>query len=317
MYEIFILFLSEIGLSLYPQLIKLVDTTVETQLALRFITYSILATVISFIGNTEIFKYSFLENIAFGTVNLLHVFTSYLAFKLLSSGTSYTLFYTYPIFNLIGRSILFNENFTISQFVYILCAVFGVYLVTNQQQTHDNTSRNTFLSNSGLEIGIIAGLLSAITESVIYLGVKKEKGSTPFQELTRFYILGGVISLVFVLYSYYNTTISTTKGISSSPDGEDSHNKLKLSFYLNFDTSLSWESIVGIILFNALIGFVGYVLRFYIIPRITTIKFNSMIFLGIIFAYIWGYLLSSEMVYMENILGSLIIMFTIYMVNRK
>ena len=310
MYEIFILFLSEIGLSLYPQLIKLVDTTVETQLALRFITYSILAIVISFIGNTEIFKYSFLENIAFGTVNILHVFTSYLAFKLLSSGTSYTLFYTYPIFNLIGRSVLFNEYFTISQFVYILCAVFGVYLVTNQQ-THENTSRNTFISNSGLEIGIIAGVLSAITESIIYLGVKKEKGTTPFQELTRFYILGGVISLAFVIYSYYNTS----NDISSSTLGEDNYDKL--SFHMNFDTSLSWESIVGIILFNAIIGFVGYVLRFYIIPRITTIKFNSMIFLGIIFSYIWGYLLSSEMVYMENILGSLIIMFTIYMVNRK
>ena len=95
----------------------------------------------------------------------------------------------------------------------------------------------------------------------------------------------------------------------------DNHDKLSLN--LHFDTSLSWESIVGIILFNALIGFIGYVLRFYIIPRITTIKFNSMIFLGIIFAYIWGYLLSSEMVYMKNILGSLIIMFTIYMINRK
>jgi len=188
--------------------------------------------------------------------------------------------------------------------------VFGVYLVTNQQ-THENTSRNTFISNSGLEIGIIAGVLSAITESIIYLGVKKEKGTTPFQELTRFYILGGVISLAFVIYSYYNTS----NDISSSTLGEDNYDKL--SFHMNFDTSLSWESIVGIVLFNAIIGFVGYVLRFYIIPRITTIKFNSMIFLGIIFSYIWGYLLSSEMVYMENILGSLIIMFTIYMVNRK
>ena len=316
MYEILILVLSEIGLSLYPQLIKLVDTTVETQLALRFITYSILAIVISILTDTVVIKYSLLENIAFGTINLLHVFTSYLAFKLLSSGTSYTLFYTYPIFNLIGRSILFNEHFTISQFVYILCALFGVYLVTNQQtkpmDNDDDTARsNTWLPVSNLKIGIIAGLLSAITESIIYLGVKKEIGTTPFQELTRFYILGGVISLAFVFYSYYNTS----KNISSSTYIEDSHTKLSMN--LQFDTSLSWESILGIVLFNALVGFIGYVMRFYIIPRITTIKFNSMIFIGIIFAYIWGYLLSSEMIYMENILGSLIIIFTIYMINRK
>jgi drug/metabolite transporter (DMT)-like permease len=319
MYEIVILVLSEIGLSLYPQLIKLVNTTVETQLALRFITYSILAIVISILTDTVVIKYSLLENIAFGTINLLHVFTSYLAFKLLSSGTSYTLFYTYPIFNLIGRSILFNEHFTISQFVYILCALFGVYLVTNQQSKpiddNDDTARsnksNTWLPISSLKIGIIAGLLSAITESIIYLGVKKEIGTTPFQELTRFYILGGVFSLAFVIYSYYNTS----NDIFSSTYIEDNHTKLSMN--LQFDTSLSLESILGIVLFNALVGFIGYVMRFYIIPRITTIKFNSMIFIGIIFAYIWGYLLSSEMIYMENILGSLIIIFTIYMINRK
>jgi drug/metabolite transporter (DMT)-like permease len=176
----------------------------------------------------------------------------------------------------------------------------------------DDTARNnTWLSVSSLKIGIIAGLLSAITESIIYLGVKKEIGTTPFQELTRFYILGGVFSLAFIIYSYYNTS----KNISSSTYIEDSNTKLNMN--LQFDTSLSWESILGIVLFNALIGFIGYVMRFYIIPRITTIKFNSMIFIGIIFAYIWGYLLSGEMIYMENILGSLIIIFTIYMINRK
>jgi len=36
---------SEIALSLYPQLIKLVPTTIDIQVAVRFITYSILALI--------------------------------------------------------------------------------------------------------------------------------------------------------------------------------------------------------------------------------------------------------------------------------
>lgn len=230
-----------------------------------------------------------------------------------------TLFYTYPIFNLLGRAILFKEHFTISQFIYILFAIYGCYLISNQNTIHNissNISSNTLssLSNSRVKIGIIAGLLSAITESIIYLSVKKETSSTPFQELTRFYLMGGLLSIAFIAYSYYNSYNS----LSSNTSGENMANifKPELPFQLQFDTSLSGNNIGGIVLFNALVGFVGYVLRFYIIPRISTIKFNSMIFLGIIFAYIWGYLISNEYVYIENIIGSLIIIFTIYMVNN-
>lgn len=309
MYETLILILSEIGLSLYPQLIKLVNTNIETQLAIRFITYSFLAAAISLLTNTEIFKYSLIENIAFGSINLIHVFTSYLAFKLLSSGVSYTLFYTYPIFNLLGRVLLFNEQFSIKQFVYIITAIFGVYLVTNKPQSNNNNIESWSLSTT--EIGIIAGLLSAITESIIYLfvkNVKKEHGITPFQELTRFYILGGIIGITFIAYSYYQTTNTTNTQTLDTPKNS--------SIYLEqFDISLKFDSLIGIILFNALIGFIGYVLRFYIISRTNTIKFNSLIFLGIIFAYIWGFILGGEIIKIENLIGSFIIIFTIYMIN--
>jgi drug/metabolite transporter (DMT)-like permease len=71
------------------------------------------------------------------------------------------------------------------------------------------------------------------------------------------------------------------------------------------------------VLFNALIGFVGHVLRFYLIPTTTTLTFNSLIFTGVIFAYIWGYVLGDEPIYFENILGSGLILGSIYMINKK
>ena len=40
---------SEVALSLYPQLIKLVPTTIEVQVAVRCITYSLLAIIVYFI----------------------------------------------------------------------------------------------------------------------------------------------------------------------------------------------------------------------------------------------------------------------------
>jgi drug/metabolite transporter (DMT)-like permease len=53
-----------------------------------------------------------------------------------------------------------------------------------------------------------------------------------------------------------------------------------------------------------------------LIPKLNTLKFNSLIFIGVIFAYIWGYLLSNENIYLENILGSGLILFAIFMMNK-
>ena len=82
--------------------------------------------------------------------------------------------------------------------------------------------------------------------------------------------------------------------------------------YYTFGNDLNYA-----LIFTIFIGFFGTVIRYFLIPRISTLTFNSLIFLGIIFAYIWGYYLSNEKIDIIHIIGSILIIITIFMVNRK
>ena len=93
---------SEIALSLYPQLIKLIPTTIEIQVAVRCITYSILAiigyyittnnkTILSAKTETTSFTntFSLTSGIVMGLVKIIHIISSYMCFSILSSGVGY------------------------------------------------------------------------------------------------------------------------------------------------------------------------------------------------------------------------------------
>ena len=83
------------------------------------------------------------------------------------------------------------------------------------------------------------------------------------------------------------------------------------------DFQISWKPLLEMILFNVLVGFVGYTVLYYVIPRTGTIQFNIYIFLGIIFSYMWGYVLNGETIPAQNLPGLLLILFAIFMVNRN
>ena len=319
---------SELALSLYPQLIKLVPATIEIQVIVRFITYAILAIIALPSSNTlntlnqpnifkEIKNIPIFSSILMGCVNILHVASSYYSFKVLSSGFSYSLFYTYPIFNLLGRSIFNKETISPINYLYIIIAIIGVYLIYYKQNTQhnletknlDTTKKNTDSNNSNnysdYAKGLLAGIGSAITESLIYFMVKNDIPTvSPFVQIIKTYLLGGVLSLIYLGKKiFYDNADNADKS-------KDDVNSSMLEY------KLGWDSWITLILFNALVGFIGYVLRFYLIPKITTLKFNSLIFIGVVFAYIWGYLLSDEKIYLENILGTGLILFSIFMMNE-
>lgn len=322
---------SEIALSLYPQLIKLIPTTIELQVAVRCITYSVLAIIGYYITthnntynntnittnnnntNTTTNTFSFIiTTIVMGLVNSIHIFSSYICFNTLSSGGAYSIFYIYPIFNLLGRTLIYNEKIDSINYIYILISILGVYLIykntikdttleTTPQPTTENTPhpttetiehKNSFQTISDIintknkTIGLFSGLLSALTESIIYFMVKDNLGSvSPFIQLFKTYLFGGILSIIYLIQ--------------------------------NSTTNLDYHYWITLILFNALIGFVGYLLRFIMIPKLSTLLFNSLIFTGVIFSYSWGYLLSNEPITYNNLYGTLLIIVSIVLINKK
>ena len=305
---------SEIALSLYPQLIKLVPTTIEIQIAVRCITYSVLALLGYFINisgksdsRKDIESKSKTSSIFFyilmGIINIFHIASSYISYKILPSGIADSLFYTYPIFNLLFRTIFFGESIQSINYLYIIIAIIGVYFIYSDSKNNTvstNTISNNTKESSNKEsydfitkftskdtlVGLFSGIGSAFTESLMYLMVKADVSSiSPFIQVLKTYILGGILSVGYLIKNLDNI-------------------------------NLNWNYWTTLILFNALVGFVGYVIRFFTIPRLTTIMFNSVIFIGVLFSYIWGYLFSNEKIKMTNVLGTLLIIGSVLKINN-
>jgi drug/metabolite transporter (DMT)-like permease len=303
---------SEVALSLYPQLIKLIPTTIEIQVAVRCITYSILAIIGYYITNTKsntkttitssTNTLSLTSGIIMGLVNIIHIFSSYMCFNILSSGVGYSIFYLYPIFNLLGRTLFYNEKIDIINYIYIIIAIIGVYLIyKNKNKTNivleplqnenqiNSDNNNNLIDNLNIKnknIGIAAGIVSALTESIIYFMVKNDPLSvSPFIQLLKTYLLGGILSIIYLVQN--------------------------LSYI-----ELDYNYWITIILFNSIIGFVGYLLRFIMIPLLSTLLFNSLIFIGVIFSYLWGYILSKEPIAYNDISGTVLILMSIFLINK-
>ena len=312
---------SEIALSLYPQLIKLVPTTIELQVATRCITYSILAIIGYYITrpttintttttnttfNTNIISFTS-TSIVMGIVNIIHIISSYVCFNTLSSGIGYSIFYIYPIFNLLGRTLIYNEKIDIINYIYMFISILGVYLIYKHNKNKEDVldtkienikniekkdnfiNINDILNTKNTNIGLIAGIVSALTESIIYFMVKDNLFNvSPFTQLLKTYLLGGILSIIYLLKNITET-----------------------------NTNLHYHYWTTLILFNAIIGFGGYLLRFIMIPRLSTILFNSLIFIGVIFSYIWGYILSNEPITYSNLSGTFLILMSIFLINKK
>lgn len=258
-----LLMLSEIVLSSYPLLIKLVDASVLFQVGLRMYVYAGLAAAAAVLTGVPIVPTTLFstETVATGVLNLLHVIGSYVGFDQLAAGNAMALFYTYPVWNILGASALFGEKIQLRSLPWIGLAVAGTIALAQPSKTNW-----TF-------IGIVAALVAAVTETGIYLWFKSHKDNEsdqPYTKMVQMYGSSGalwtiavIIGLVFGLVSLKVFKISSG-GLSS------------------------------ILLFNSLVGFVGYALRFYLIPKVSTVVFSALSFFGIISAYLLSWLFTNE-----------------------
>jgi len=264
---------SEVALALYPILIKTVPVNLATQLVARFLVYVSLALFLASpkdIAGTWLTFDNASQSMLYGILNLVHIGVSYYSFSNLPTGTAMSLFYTYPVWNLLGAHLLFGETFSVFNIFLVFVALFGVYLVALQTKDEDSDSKKQIHLQ-----GVVAALMAALTETLIYLIVRVKSPSPSFSILQLY--PGGLLALLACL-------VATGESID-----------------------LSWDHWKPLLLFNALIGFVGYFLRFYTIPRVETIVFTLLSLIGVIASYIWGFGFLNEVPTSMGVLGSLLI----------
>jgi len=291
----FLVVLSEVTLSLYPSLIKLVDVSVALQTGVRMAVFTILGLISAIATKTPFTWSQFLtaESPLTGLLNLVHVGSSYVAFEALAGGNAMSLFYIYPFLNLIGTNLVLGETLPLASIPWMLLAFVGAVFVA--QPTASNWSL----------FGVAAALLAALTETIIYLWFKsgekkvevaevaKDADKSPWVKMTQMY---GSSFLLFVIGAVLLLGFQVIKpGLFASKT----------------------SNILSMVLFNSLIGFTGYALRFYLIPNVSTVVFSTLSFFGVISAYLFGWGLSGEVPTLVQGLGAVAIIIANTVLLRK
>lgn len=302
---------SETVLSLYPQLVKRIAAPLMTQVSVRCVIYAVLALVFGGLGSLlKVLSGGWLNLAIFGVlglVNLLHVWISYYAFQKLPSGVSLTMFYTYPIMNVIGAWLFFGETIGLKAVPFFLLALVGVWMVATAKGTSVKAPGMTDkkVDDDGVVVAeafgggsegrkesfdwkdLLAGLGAAATETAIYLilyGLKAEKGGSMFTSIHRVYTSAAMMLLPFLLGG----------GIKMPDLGE-----LK---------------IMG--LWNSLLGFTGYAARFAAIPAVSPVIYSALSLFGIFASYVWGWLFGGETINAKGLVGSALVGGSIFMMRQ-
>jgi len=267
---------SETILSSYPILIKSVPTNLWTQIVSRMGVYG-LASFLVLLGQPKMLSSVSPTYMAgAGLLNLLHVGTSYKAFSELPAGNAMAIFYAYPIWNIIGAWLLLGEKIPMSSLPWIGLAVAGMLCIAQPDA-------GTLLDTKN-PVALLCAVLSGVTESCIYFFFKifgVQEGT--FKSMFELY--GG--SFMWIVLALLGKSTDLT---------------------LNLPTlDLSWKVWAPMLLFNGLVGFGGYAMRFSAIPLVSTLIFSILSFTGIVSAYIFGYLFQGEKPSYLAMLGSIFI----------
>ena len=259
--------------SLYPILIKRVNTNILTHTSVRFILFPILALVLGVASggfgaiSDVLNSWTKLAAIAgIGALNLTHVFSSYIAFDELQAGIAMSIFYTYPFWNLLGSRLFFGERIQLWTIPLFLIALAGTYLVASAAPEARAFKHEADPDRSPVR-GIIAALIAALTETGLYLAVRGSSSNNPFANMIMLY-LGGAALLV--------TGLPFIKKVTGQ--------------ILDFRPEPLMQSMA----FNTFIGFVGTTLMFMTARMLPVYMYSILAFVGVAAAYMWGVVFAEE-----------------------
>ncbi len=272
--------IAETALALYPILLKNIPTNLTTQVTGRTFTYAVLAYIFASTADVGRAFTSIHETILYSVINLIHIGVSYASYKLLPAGNALALFYTYPFWNMLAGWLFLGESVSLRSVILLAAALVGTYMVaTNSaiETFEDVSDSKPEQPTKNTALGVALALGSAITETLIFLIVKTPASPSPFLSMLQLYPLAAAVIAGYGLWNNSYNEVSLTDG---------------------------W---LPLILFNACIGFVGYALRFYAIPKLSTAVFSILSVIGVVAAYVFQLLFTPEKINGLAALGSLLI----------
>uniref|UniRef100_A0A6C0D9M6 EamA domain-containing protein n=1 Tax=viral metagenome TaxID=1070528 RepID=A0A6C0D9M6_9ZZZZ len=262
---------SEIILSLYPILIKIVPTNFDTQLLSRFGVFT-LAPLLFYSSQ----QFNIIKLFLYGAITLFHVVVSYAAFSSLSAGTAMALFYTYPIMNVIAGVLFLNESVSTSAILFLTLGFIGTIILSQEIPTEEVKGEKPI--DIPRNFAIAAGLLAAFSETLMFLVVRETKSKNPIDSMLQLYPGAFILFSLYLFLTKRIETIDTNKRV--------------------------WRDLT---LFNLFVGFIGYSIRFYSINTVSTITFSLLSFAGVLSSYFFGRTFINEKASNKTYLGAALI----------
>lgn len=268
-----LIIISEVILASYPILIKAVPTNLWTQIVSRMAVYGGLSFLMLLGDRKQLASVEPTSLAGGGILNLLHIATSYKAFADLPAGNAMAIFYAYPVWNLLGAWLLLGETIPMASMPWIVLAVVGMVMIAQPEVGTLFTMEKPFAT--------LCAVLSGMTESAIYFFfklMKQESSDGTFKGMFELY--GG--SFLWML----PVILGSSAGLQSMVTPIAGISFPKIDF--------SWKTWAPMLAFNIFIGFVGYTMRFKAIPMVSTLIFSTLNFVGIVAAYLFGYMFQGE-----------------------
>ena len=268
---------AETILSLTPIAIKKTAVDPTSAMWSRLLTSTVLG--YGFSSEHSVAAKEWPEAAALGYTNLLHVASSYESFRHLPAGQAMSLLYTYPFWNLVLVGIFNDEKIVASDYGIMAIAAFGSVLLNMDP---GNAAPVTIGRKIQPVWGVFMGLLMALTESGMHTLLKGLKWMDAAKSVWVVNSSASVwLALALLIQNVFFDGMHETSG------------------------SL-WDNIL-LTIFHGVTMFSGYWLRYFAVPRLSTVTYSILSYAGLLASYLFGYLFLKEQPGWMTLLGTLII----------
>ena len=228
---------------------------------------------------------------ALGALNLAHIASSYESFRHLPAGQAMSLLYTYPMWNLILGALCRGEAISGRTYGLMGAATAGSLLINLDPGRPSPPASLPHSVKPDRLWGIGMGLTMALTESGIFTITKMLQWSDAAKSV---WVLN-FSALLWLL-------LVTSLGLVKSPE-----------FIAHGGTNdPAWW---GLTLFHTVALFGGYWLRFYAIPRLSTVTYSVLSFSGLLAAYLFGLIFVGERPGWVSVVGAVILVASAVMIE--
>jgi drug/metabolite transporter (DMT)-like permease len=219
---------------------------------------------------------------ALGHANLLHIASSYESFRNLPAGQAMSILYTYPLWNLVFGSLFLGEDIRGSEYIVILGALAGSILLN---QDPGMPAEGALGLRPRPKWGIFMGIVMALTESAMHTILKDLNWMDPAKSV---WVVNGGAAVWLAVATAANWALDGgTKGL---------------------ETDATWLDAVWLSLFHGLSMFSGYWLRFFAVPRLSTVAYSMLSYAGLLASYLFGLVFLGERPGWMSVVGALFIL---------